>query len=87
MHAIADGCAARATTIKIASTHARAVPAAKALRAVALLLLEKTSQTSDSPVLLIDQPVAAGALLIGPFAGSRLSARPMSSVLSTPIAS
>src|SRR5271169_6303463 len=39
LHAIAERVRhARATTIKIASTHARAVPAAKALRAVALFL-------------------------------------------------
>jgi hypothetical protein len=39
LHAVAERVRhARATTIKIASTHARAVPAAKALRAVALLL-------------------------------------------------
>ena len=39
LHAIGERVRhARATTIKIASTHARAVPAAKALRAVALFL-------------------------------------------------
>ena len=39
LHAIAERVRhARATTIKIASTHARAVPAAKALHAVALFL-------------------------------------------------
>src|SRR5271165_32111 len=39
LHAIAERVRhARATTLKIASTHARAVPAAKALRAVALFL-------------------------------------------------
>ena len=39
LHAIAERVGhARATTIKIASMHARAVPATKALRAVALFL-------------------------------------------------
>jgi hypothetical protein len=39
LHAIAERVRhARQTTIKIASTHAKAVPAAKALRAVALFL-------------------------------------------------
>ena len=39
LHAIAERVRhARQTTIKIASTHAKSVPAAKALRAVALFL-------------------------------------------------
>src|SRR5271165_2534925 len=59
LHAIAERVRhARATTLKIASTHARAVPAAKALRAVALFLRGSAKKCGavDQPATLEGNP-------------------------------
>src|SRR5262249_59395996 len=65
LHAIATRIRhARQTALKIASSHAKAIPAAKALRAVIEFLRELAKSAEQLPLLQIWQGILARAFLL-----------------------